>query len=190
MKKVTDRHRRRTGTFTRGSMKINLIITAVYTILTLQGCGGCETYSDAAQIRTTIETAVGHAEGHRLGELMSLTTEAFAVTPRQMDRQSVKEALFLVFRRYRDFEIHYPIPTVTVDRNSATAEARMPFFIVRKGERVPDLSELYENTNDWLAQVADMADLFYLQLWFARKDGAWLADKARIESYRSLEDLK
>ncbi len=152
-------------------------------------CSGCEELDDQALIIQLIDRGARSAEKHRVGDLMSLTTDDFLLEPQQMDRRSAKGVVFMVLRRYGKLKVHYPRPSVDVAASRAEAEASFPFVIVREGSKVPNLSQLYDDPEGWLGQVARKADLYYMNLWLVKEDDVWLVNKAKVDGYRNPMDI-
>ncbi len=157
--------------------------------LLVAGCGSCETPDDETQIRALMEKGAGFAEKHDIGEIMGLATSDFQAWPGPKDRQSVKGVLFVAFRRYGKFSVKFPRPTVNVDVSGAYAEAKTPFLIVREGQNLPDLKDLYEDPEGWVEKVDDLADPYHLELWLVKKDDEWLVRKVRLHGLKGLGDL-
>ncbi len=156
--------------------------------LVLPACSGCEEQDDEAQIRAMFKYAVEMAERHDLGELMDLTTDDFKVKGQGLSRRDTKGILLMAFRRYGDFSIKHPAPSVDLGSSGTTATAQAPFLIVREGREAPDLGDLYDDPESWAEEVAEMADLYNIKLWLV-KDGTWKVEKAKLDGYRRLENL-
>jgi hypothetical protein len=159
------------------------------TFIVFSGCSRCETPDDETQIRALVAQGAQLAEKHDLGALIELTTADFVARPQHLDRQSVKGVLLLAFRRYGRFKIRHPRPEVELDPAGGAATATLPFVIVRQGRQVPDLAELYEDPKEWLAEMIELADIYYLELGLTKEDDQWLVRRATLRGLKSLEDI-
>ncbi len=157
--------------------------------LVFVGCNRCETEDDETLLRGIIDRAAKLAEEHDVKELMRLAAKDFQASPGAQDRNATRGMLFMAFQRYGKFSVRFPRPTVNVDQGGAHAEASTPFLIVRDGQGLPDLSDLYNDPDGWVEQLGSMADPYHLELWFVKKDGDWLVRKARIQGLKSIDDL-
>ncbi|MCP4680347.1 MAG: hypothetical protein GY854_33640 [Deltaproteobacteria bacterium] len=171
-------------------MILRLIATLlVLSALLVSSCGSCETSDNETQIRALIDKGAAFAQKHDIGELMGLTTDGFQAWPGPRDRQSVKGVLFIAFKRYKKFSVKFPRPTVNVDATGVYAEAKTPFLILREGQSMPDLKDLYDDPDEWVEKVDDLADPYHLELWLIKEDGEWLVRKARLHGLKGLGDL-
>ncbi|MCP4600049.1 MAG: nuclear transport factor 2 family protein [Proteobacteria bacterium] len=157
--------------------------------LLTSGCSKCETFDDETQIRKLIEDAAKSAEKRDIKELLELLTEDFVASPGAKDRQAIKGILFIAFRRYGKFTVEFPRPVVNVDPSLSYAEAATPFLIVRKGQDIPGLSDLYDDPKAWIDKIGNLADPYHLDIWFIKKGDEWLVRKAHLHSINRLEDI-
>ena len=155
--------------------------------LTVAGCRGCEDKSDAQLIREKIEEAARLAEKHDIAGLVELCTKDLQAQPGGHDRQSVKGVLLFAFKRYGQFEVAHPRPSIEVDPGGSSAQAKVPFLIVRGDKRVPGLQQFVEEPKAWLEQASEIADPYYLELLFEKQDGEWKARRAELRGLPRLE---
>jgi len=155
----------------------------------LSGCKGCAQEDDEAKIRALIEKGRTLSEEHDVKGVMDLATKDFTAVPQGMTRQEVSVTLLMAFRKYEDFTIHFPRPSVTVEPSKTEAQANITFIVVRRGEAVPDLGSLVDDPQTWLAKASKIADPYELKLWLVKEDGEWKANRAQLSGMRSLEDL-
>jgi hypothetical protein len=150
------------------------------------GCSGCEEEDDEKVLVGMINKAAELAERHDLGELMSMTSDDFVAKPGSRSRQEVKGILLMAFRRYGDFTVEHPAPSVEVSPSRLTATSEMPFLIVRQGVDLPDLTDLYDDPEGWIEAVGEKADAYHLKLGFRKTKGGWRVEKARVRGTRGI----
>ena len=150
--------------------------------LALAGCSRCETADDEAAIRALIATAVERAEAADAKGVMSVADkETFELIPQGLAERETRLRLMLFLRQSGKVAIHYPRPTVNVDRKTGVhAEVLMPFALLRKGMELPELTSVIDDPERWLAEVNRIADVYRLELWFIKKGDDWRVRKARI----------
>jgi hypothetical protein len=155
-------------------------------LLQLASCSSCQEQDDEKLLRAMIRQAVELATRHDLGELMAMTTDDFVANPGHHTRQEVKGILLLAFRRYGQFSIEHPRPSVDLSPSKLTATAEVPFLIVRQGVDLPDLGDLYEDPERWIEQAGEKADAYFLELKLLKTDDGWRVEKARIGGTRGV----
>jgi hypothetical protein len=148
------------------------------------GCARCAAPDDEQAVRALLGEAVDAAERHELGDLLRLTTPGFVADPGGVSRQEVKGVLLMAFRRYGRFTIRHPRPAVALGEDGRTAEADLPFLIVREGARAPDLGGLLDDPEGFVEAVAGMGDAYFLELRIEKTDDGWRAARARIRGTR------
>jgi hypothetical protein len=156
------------------------------TALLLPACSGCEEEDDEKALVGMINKAADLAAAHELGELMAMTTDDFVARPGHRTRQEVKGILLMAFRRYGEFSVEHPAPSVEVSPSALTATADLPFLIVRKGVELPDLSDLYEDPQGWVEAVGEKADAYHSKLSFRKTDDGWRVEKVKIQGTRGV----
>jgi len=152
----------------------------------LGGCSGCEEQDAQAVIRQRIEAAIEHAERHAVSEIMDLATDGLVVEPGSIDRRQVAASLVMVFRQFREFEIHAPRPSIDLDASGKRATAQLPFVVSRDGRERADLDELGDDPQSWVERLTGEVDFYNLQLWWVLDDGQWRVHKARIRGTRGI----
>jgi hypothetical protein len=153
---------------------------ALSILLTLISCSAKD---DAGAIRKLIENSAAVAEKHQISELMQLTTEDFNASPGNHDKRTVRGILFGYFKRYGQFAIHYPRPSVDVTDGSR-ASAMIYFMILSKERTLPGLKELYDDPLQWIEQVGEKAELYQLRLDLVKKNADWRVRQAHIERFK------
>ncbi|MFO8070619.1 MAG: hypothetical protein R6V85_01980 [Polyangia bacterium] len=147
-------------------------------------CSSCEEQDGETAIRQLISRAASLAERHELGELMRMTTQDVTARPGRMSRAEIKGALLVAFRRYGQFSIEHPRPSVEVEEDGVEASADLPFLVVRENREVPDLKDLYDDPQRWLEEVGELADLYFLDLRLIKEEDAWRVEGVRIRGTR------
>jgi hypothetical protein len=145
----------------------------------------CTPKDDEVALRELVEKAAKLAEEHDIGGLMDLTTEDFKATPGNFDRIGAKRMLFVTFRHYGELDIIHPRPNVDLESKDKSPSVSFPFLIVRKGQSMPELKELYDNPRGWIEKVGESADLYRLRLNVVKHGGNWLVKKAYLEGFSS-----
>lgn len=140
----------------------------------------CTKKDDVAAIRQLIQKGADLAEKQKIGNLIELTTKDFSARPGDHNQRSVRGILFMAFRHYGRFKIHYPQPSVEVIEAGHTARAMLSFIIVSQDKPLPGLKELYEDPQRWIETASEKADLYQLQLDLVKTDGDWLVKIARL----------
>jgi hypothetical protein len=168
---------------------LGMVCGSVMSLL-VAGCSGCEERDDEQVLQGMIRQAAELAARHELGELMSMTTDDFTASPGQRSRQEVKGILLMAFRRYGEFEVEHPRPTVEVAPSKLTATAELPFLIVRQDVDLPELSDLYEDPQGWIEAVGEKADAYFLELRFEKTDDGWRVERAVIQGTRGPSGLR
>jgi len=151
------------------------------------GCNGCDEEDDETQIRRIIKKGVFLAEKHETGELLDLTTEDFRANPGSRDRRETAAYLMIAFRRFGDFIIRYPAYSVELGSSAGTAEVSLPFVILRNDRKMPGVEEFVDSPVRWMAKAAEVADPYYLNLKFHKKDGEWMVRRAKIKGTGRLD---
>ncbi len=123
------------------------------------------------------------AEAHDLRGIMSLMAEGFIAGPGQHSKQESKRILFVMLRRYGDFRLLYPKPTVKLSEDEQSAVVKMNFLIATKGRLFPELDLLYADPSAWLEAVGKGADIYTLSMQLNHEAGDWLLDRARLTSF-------
>lgn len=158
-----------------------LLIAIAGTLLLLAACGE----KDAAEaVRDLIKKGAELAQKHAVDDLMELTTEDFSASPGTRDAGEVKRILFMAFRHYRTFKIHYPRPSVLFGREEGRARAALYFVIVRRDQPFPDLKDLYRDPERWIEAAREKADLYQLQLDLLKAGDDWKIQKAHLEGFK------
>jgi hypothetical protein len=114
---------------------------------------------------------------------MDLTQEGFIADPGGHSGKDVRGILFITFRRYGKFHIHYPKPAIEFSEDGKTAAVEMSLLIAVEGQAIPDLDLLYQDPAAWLMEVDKSADLYKLTVELGLESGDWLAKRARIISF-------
>lgn len=146
----------------------------------------CADKDDSTAIRNLIKEGAGLAEMHHIGDLLRLTTDTFIAMPGRHDANGVKGILFVAFKHYGQFSIHYPKPAVEIETQGPSASAKVYFIIVRRDRTIPGLKELYNDPRRWLETAGEMADLYQLDLDLIKDKGQWLVQKARLEGFKGM----
>lgn len=165
-----------------GLMKNRLLILFILPLILLS----CSEKDASIRIQELIEEAAGMAEKHDMSGLMDLTTEDFQASPGSHGRREAKRVLWMTFRHYGDFRIHFPRPDITPSEDEKAATAVIYCLITEKDKGIPGLKELYRDPRGWLREVGERADLYRLKLEFLLEKGDWLVNRARVESFRGL----
>ena len=145
---------------------------------------GCSKKDDVEQIRQIIQEGATLAEEHDISGLMKLTADDFQALPGRHNRAETKKIIWLVFRHYGPLRIVYPEPTVDVDVKGRTAVAKLYFLIVKKGQSLPKLKDLYKDPKRWIEKVGEQADLYQLTLKFVKSDDDWLVKQAQFSTFQ------
>jgi len=154
-------------------------MVALGCLVLFAACGGKEDPTEA--VRDFLSRGSRMAEEHDVKALMELTTEGFSLEPQGMDRHEVRKALLFVFRHYGSFRILYPKPRIQFKEREKRARVALPFVIVRKEVSIPGLKQLLDDPREWVEEVGDRADLYWLELELFRGSGeSWKAEVARI----------
>jgi len=140
----------------------------------------CTPKDDALAIRDLVEKGARLAEAHEIGDLMDLTTEDFIASPGRHDVRGTKSILFMAFRHYGRFKIHFPRPSVALNKQSNEAEAVIYFAIVRDDQPLPGLKEFYDNPERWIQKAGELADLYKLELQITKPQKKWLIKSADL----------
>jgi hypothetical protein len=162
----------------------SLFVLIVWVGFAAAGCARCAAPDDEQAVRALLGEAVDAAERHALGDLLRLTTPDFVADPGGVSRPEVKGVLLMAFRRYGRFTIRHPRPAVALGEDGRTAEADLPFLIVREGARAPDLGGLLDDPEGFVEAVAGMGDAYFLELRLEKTDDGWRAARARIRGTR------
>ncbi len=143
----------------------------------------CSKTEREEEVYLFIEQAVELAEGHQLGALMDLTQDGFTAGPGNHSSKDVRRILFVTFKRFGRFRIHYPRPSVRLSEEEDTAIVRMNFLLTTADKPIPELELLYEDSTAWIKAVDERSDLYTLSLELGYESGDWLVKKARITSF-------
>lgn len=162
-------------------------ITMVFLIATLLMSTGCSSTDDEAAIHALIQEGVERAEAHDLGGLVDLTSEGFVAEPGNHPRREAKRFLFVGLKRYGNFRIHHPKPSITLEENGQRAAVSLHFLIVNRDQIIPGLEGLYEDPLGWVQALDRNADLFTLSMKLSREEGDWRVYRARLTRFAGLQ---
>ena len=157
------------------TMLIFLLVAAV---------NACSSSNDADAIDALIGKGAQLAEAKQIGDLIDLTGEGFVALPGSYDAMSVRGILFRTFKYYGTFKILYPKPAVELDSTEKTASATVYFLIVKQGQKMPRLKDLYDDPVRWLETAGKMADLYRLELLLEKPGSKWLVYEAHLEGFK------
>jgi hypothetical protein len=160
--------------------RLTCFIVIILFLATLSACAKTEREKEVYQF---IQDATELAEGHNLGDLMDLAQDGFIVEPGNRSSKEVRRILFITFKRFGRFRIHYPKPSVKLSEDEDTAIVKMNFLIAKKDQLFPELKMLYEDTVAWLETVDKHADVYTLSMELGYESGSWLVKKARITGF-------
>ncbi len=158
-------------------------------VLLLAGAAlaACSRTDEASAIAALIAEGVEQAQAHDLGGLEDLTTADFIAEPGSYPWAEAKRFVFLGMKRYGNFRIHYPQPSIDVSEDRRRATATVHFLIVDKERPFPELQQLYDDPVGWLAAVNSRADLYTLALELRSDDGDWRVYRARLTRFSGLQ---
>ncbi len=162
------------------SIKLLSLVVALSLLALLTACAKTEREEEVYQL---IQQAVELAQGHELGGLMDLTQDGFTADPGNRSSKEVRRILFVTFKRFGRFRIHYPKPSVRLSEDEETAIVKMNFLIATKDDLFPELKLLREDTVAWLEAVDKHVDVYTLSMELGYKSGSWLVTKARITGF-------
>ncbi len=152
---------------------------------TSSACGSCEEpSSDEESIRALIARAVQACQQHRLSEVIDLTTDDFFIPSRARNRKEVKRALLYAFRRLGRSRLL--TPRADIELGPEPGLARATVYVLRLKTQMPDAATLADNPPEWLEQVADLGDLYRLELSLRKDDEQWLLSQAQAKRFRGL----
>ena len=126
-------------------------------------------------------------EAHDLSGLQELTSEYFLAEPGNHPWEEAKRGLFIGMKRYGNFHILHPQPSVTVEENKQRAKTTLHFLIIDRDQTIPGLDELYDNPVVWLETIDKSADLYTLSLLLRLEDGEWLVQRAKLTRFGGLQ---
>ncbi len=165
---------------------VSLLIRRISWAMLFVVAASCSPKDDVVQIRKIVREMAELAEKHDIHGLMNLSTENFIALPGHHDRKETHRIIWLAFRHYGTFTILHHEPTVELLKNGNSAIANLHFLIIKKGQIIPNLKELYENPRRWLEEIGERADLYHLELAFYKKSNIWRVQQARISAFRGL----
>ena len=164
-----------------GSIKSTLGIAVLFsTVMLISACAKTDREKEVYQL---IEQGVESAEKHNLSELMQITKDGFTAGPGNRSRQEVRRILFVVFKRFGEFTIHYPKPSVKMSVDENAAIVKMNFLMASKDSVFPELKLFYEDLSAWIDTVDKRADIYALTMELEYVSGSWLVTKATITSF-------
>ena len=161
---------------------IALFAALAWLPMLISACG--KQKNDADAIRGLIDKGASLAREHAVGGLVDLAAPDFVATPGGYDARGIRGVLFIAFRHYGDFRIHFPKPSVAVEPDGRTASARVHFMIVRSDRAFPGLKELVDDPERWLQSAAEKADLYQLNLTLVKTDDDWRVRTAHLEGFK------
>ncbi len=159
------------------SKYFNLKIIAL--LVVILGISSCSAGDDVAAILKLVNQGELLAENKDLGGLMKLGNDSFVAMPGELDKRGTKGILWRAFMYYGQFDILYPRPLIIIEEDD-TAFVSFPFLVIRKGELLEGLQELYDDPGQWLKEVGNKADLYNLDLELVREDRAWKVRQATL----------
>ena len=160
---------------------LSIILSILFLLLI-----SCAEKDEAAAIRALIKKGAQLAEDHDVSGILELTTHDVVALPGQHDRREIKRIIWAAFMHYGKLKVLYPKPSVDLADTENSASCRIYLLIVKKEQALPDLKALYEDPKKWLEEVGERADLYQMNLQLLKKEGTWLVQKARVESFRGM----
>jgi hypothetical protein len=157
-------------------------IIAALTLLLLSACSESDR---EVEVNRLIQQAVALAEDQNLSGLMELTQDGFTAGPGDRSSKEVRRILFVIFKRFGKFRIHYPKPSIKLSEDENSAIVKMNFLMASNGKMFPELKILYEDTAAWFESVDRRADIYTLTMELGYASGEWLVEKARITTFSS-----
>jgi hypothetical protein len=163
-----------------------LHVLLAFSALALLPIPCCGEKDDVTAIRSLIKKGAGHAEKHEIEGILKLASEDLRVLPGDADRREVRRILWLAFRHYGDLRVIYPRPGIEIEKDGNHASAQFPFLIVKRDQSFPKLNELVNDSQKWVQEVGERADLYRLKLRLSKIRGEWLVNHAQIERFSGL----
>lgn len=157
-----------------------LFISLLLCLLALSACSKTEREE---LVHRFIQDGVDLAESHDLGGMMEMTMNGFTADPGNHSRKETRRILFVMLKRYGNFHILYPKPSVKLSEDEQIASVRMNFVIAQKEQLFPELKLLYTDPAAWLEALDKGADLYTLSMQLRYDSGDWLLEKARITGF-------
>lgn len=155
----------------------------IVVMLSLLLLNACSKTDREEEVYILIQHAVDLAEGHNLSGLMELTQEGFTAGPGDYTSKDIRRILFVTFKRFGKFRIHYPKPSIRLSEDEETAIVKMNFLMAKKDRLFPELNMLYEDAAAWVRGVDERTDIYTLTMELSYESGDWLVKKARITSF-------
>lgn len=144
----------------------------------------CRSTPQEEKIRAWLQEAVTEAERNDARGLLDRLSNDFRLSPAGTGKKEMGRLLFLALARVRGASIYYPRPEITIAEDGETAEARVPFLLVR-GARAEDAGR--RDAAAWLEEIGDRTHLMRIQIWLRQEKGEWLAYQARLERFTGIE---
>lgn len=168
------------GIFNSSIKKIAGTMLLLTILIQLSSCAKTDREKQLYQL---IEQGVELAEGHNIRGLMELTQDSFTAGPGDRSKQEVRRILFVAFKRFGEFNIHYPKPSIRVSPDENSAIVKMNFLMASKESLFPELEQLYEDASAWIETVDKRADIYTLSIELEYESDSWLINKARITGF-------
>ncbi len=156
-------------------------------VLLVMALSACTRSDEETAIQELIASGVKYAEAHDLGGVLDLSTDDFLAEPGNYPRNEAKRFLFVGMKRYGNFRIHHPRPSITLAENRRQASATLHFLIVNKEQLFPALETLRDDPVGWLAVVDANADLFTLAMELRVESGDWRVSRAKLTRFAGLQ---
>jgi hypothetical protein len=149
-------------------------------------CVACSRQDDDEKIHALIAKGATMAEAHDITGIISLSSKDVRAMPMNLDKRGIKTLLRRTFNYYGPLKILYPRPGIEVKNDFNEASAQVPFLIVKKDQKIPDLEELRDDPKAWIQTVGETVDLYRLRLLLTKQDGDWLVDRAFLERFTGM----
>lgn len=147
---------------------------------------GCSRVDEAQAIQQLIADGVQKAQAHDLSGLKELVAGDFIAEPGDYPWAEAKRFVFLGMKRYGNFRIHYPRPSLEIAEDRRHATATVHFLIVNKERLLPGLKKFSDDPSGWLTAVGDNADLYTLTMNLREDDGDWFVYRAQLKHFAGL----
>ncbi|GAB4355718.1 MAG: hypothetical protein Kow006_22310 [Gammaproteobacteria bacterium] len=171
----------------RVTRQSNTVWAVAWLFVTVVGLSGCSTPDEEAAIHELIGEGVARAEAHDLGGLADLVSEGFTADPGGLPWRDAKRLLFVGMKRYGNFRILHPKPSIELEEHGQRAEAVVHFLVVNRDRILPELEGLHEDPGGWLRALDRNADLFTLAMQLSRESGEWRVYRARLTRFAGLQ---